>query len=286
MNNFESQISRQPSTKDPDELRIRMLLEKLLSTDFSKRMVRNLTTEQEEFFASSLVNLQKPERIEKKYRELLEKLATISKSHIISGQENLEKVKDKPHIIIATNHFGSAKLTRIPIRNLGLDLPLEEIEPFPIRHAPFVTIEKVLNGKIFECAVELPQPFLGIQLASGILTIPTSGEGRSQKLTEKILAVNKNEPKTLIVMYPEGGTSGKRNHGGPFDLDEFHTGTLVVAANLDIPILPVIQKLNPETGIELSVMEPLYVSKDQLKDSKSILENLKNKMQEELKSKN
>jgi hypothetical protein len=84
-------------------------------------------------------------------------------------------------------------------------------------------------------------------------------------------------------MYPEGGTSGKRNEGTPYDLDNFHSGTLVVAAELGLPILPVTQKLNPESGMELRISEPIFVKRKELVNKDKILEDLKATMQKSLK---
>ena len=45
--------------------------------------------------------------------ELLAKLNKISGARIVAGEEYLDKLKNEKGIIIVTNHFGIAKLTRI-----------------------------------------------------------------------------------------------------------------------------------------------------------------------------
>lgn len=279
MVNPDVNLTRQPDTKDPQEIRIRAQLENLLTTGWSKKAIEESTSLQITFLKSSIEH----RSVRKSYENLLKALSETLKSHIVTGEENLDKIKNPNHIIIVTNHFGSAKLTRISTISLGIDSSMEDIEPFPIRPAPFEIIAQKLDSQIFECAVELPKPFLSIQGASGVITLPTSGENRTQQLVEKVKSVNQNFPKSIVVMYPEGGTSGKRNEGTPYDLDNFHSGTLVVAAELGLPILPVTQKLNPESGMELRISEPIFVKRKELVNKDKILEDLKATMQKSLK---
>lgn len=283
MSNTDPQIARQPSATDPQEIRIRSILDNLASNQSSKEMVQKLTFLQTNFLKESLGTPGDNSNIEHNYRTLLNELAEVSKSHIVSGIENLSKLKDVKHFIIATNHFGSAKITRIPSSLLNTNISLTEIEPFPIRHAPFIEIQKITGNKIFECAVELPQPFSKIQKESGVIIIPSSGEGRTQKLINSVNECNSKENKTAIVMYPEGGTTGKRNMGGAYDLDEFHSGTFVVAAKLRLPILPVCQIFDPNEGIKLVILNPINVSEKDLDKISEQVENLKIVMQKALK---
>src|SRR5258706_1918490 len=281
--NMDPTISRQPNKTDPQETRIRSILDSLASTEESKLMIQKLTTLQKDFLNNSLQNLDDKDSIKNSYRSLLQNLAEVSKTHIVSGIENLSKLKSEKHFIIATNHFGSAKMTRIPSSELVVDSPIEEIEPFPIRHAPFVAIKKITGNKIFECAVELPQPFSKIQDAAGIVVVPSSGEGRTQKLINSIEKLNTKEERTAVVMYPEGGTTGKRNDGGAYDLDVFRSGTFVVAAKLKLLILPVCQIFDPNEGIKLTILEPISVTEDDLGNVDKKLSDLKTSMQESLK---
>lgn len=279
----DSRITRQPNNGDPQEIRIRSILDNLASTDESKAIVKELTSLQANFLKKGLTNPESGAEIELNYRKLLQQLAETSKTHIVSGLENLSKLDNTKHFIIATNHFGSAKMTRIITSELGIDIPIAEIEPFPIRHAPFIAMEKITGNKIFECAVELPEPFLKIQKASEIIIIPSSGEGRTQKLIDSIVECNKEEDKTAIVMYPEGGTTGKRNMGGAYDLDEFHSGTLVIAAKLGLSILPVCQIFDPNEGIKLIILEPIVLRENDLVNINEKTEDLKRSMQKSLK---
>jgi 1-acyl-sn-glycerol-3-phosphate acyltransferase len=119
-------------------------------------------------------------------------------------------------------------------------------------------VSEKLNKPLFEAAVELPNPLNEVQKAAGVIAIPAGGSGRLVQLeenTKKVLA----DQKGLVVMYPEGGTSGKRNQGGPYDLDHFQTGAFVIASHLGIPVLPVCQYFNPDGGFEIAILPPVNI---------------------------
>lgn len=275
-------ISRQPVASDPRESAIREKLGGLISTEWAKTAIYNLRQRQEEFLKFAIDNPGTPERIRDAYLRLIAELADSTRSRIISGQEHIEKLQDQKGVIIIANHLGMAKLTRIDNKSRNLLVELDEVEPFPARHAAIVRVAELLNAPIFETAVELPSPLLEVQKACGVITVAPSGEGRTEKLIEDVQDTIQQFPGAVIVMYPEGGTSGKRNEGGPYDLDTFHKGAFVVAAQTGLPILPVCQYFNPEKGFELHILEPIRLSEQDLDNLDQIKESTKSAMQQKL----
>lgn len=135
---------------------------------------------------------------------------------------------------------------------------------------------------LYETAIELPSPLFEIQTNCKTIIVPVEGKNRTEQLTQNVLSLIAREPGAAIVMYPEGGTSGKRNNGGPYDLDEFHGGAFVVAIQTGLPILPVCQYFNPEKGLELHILKPILPKQRDIERVDEIKEETKNAMQKRL----
>ncbi len=261
MGNQNPTIERQPKQNDPQEIQIRQKLEKeLLSTPWSKQLFKHFQALQVDFFKSALANLDRPQEVRQEYLQLLKKLAHLGNTQITDGTENLQNLDSAKGIIIITNHLGTAKLTAFSPEELGLNIPIDKIEPFPIRHAALSLIAGQQEKSIYEAAIELPPPLNLIQQETGVVLVAAGGIGRLRQLEHNTKATLSATTQPVIVMYPEGGTSGKRNSGGPYHLDEFQTGALVVAAHLELDILPVCQYFNPNSGFELGILPPIQVT--------------------------
>lgn len=278
----DARIARQSTNKDPQELRIRNELEKLITTSWSKEVMKKTKEEQENFFKFSFSHLQKPQEILRRHRKLLAKLNKISGTRIVAGEEYLDKLKNERGIIIVTNHFGIAKLTRIDNSEGRFPIPIEVFEPFPLRYASLFLVSERLDGNLYETAIELPGALNKIQEACGTLTIPPVGEKRTETLIEKVEKLVEKDSRAVMVMYPEGGTTGKRNNGGPYDLGKFHSGAFVVSAKTRTPILPVCQAFNPEKGFEVKILEPIFLEEEDLGKISDIMETTKASMQSRL----
>lgn len=253
-----STISRQPQKDDPQEIRIRQNLESQLApTDQAKQKFQKAKQLQLDFFRSALTS-QNNEQVRQDYLDLLNQLAEVTNTQI-EGEENLNLLDGSKGVIVLINHLGTPKLSSFEPTEAGLDLPLDKIEPFPIRHAPLAEISKKTGRPIFETAVTLPTPLDTVQSASGVILVAPSGEGRLGKLINDVGENLQQNHNSLIVMYPEGGTSGKRSDGNPYTLDEFQTGAFVVAEKLGIPILPVCQYFDPKTGYTLGILPSIKV---------------------------
>lgn len=280
-----SSILYQPKNSDPQEKAIRKKLENsVLITDYSRKIVRQLHDVQENFFTDAFKDLDNNQKINKLYQELLLKLSNSTNSKIISGEHNLDDISSQQGVIIITNHLGLIKLTKIDNSNKKFPLALDNFEPFPLRHAPILPIAQKLGFNLHETAIELPHPLSKIQKACGILIVNPEGNNRTQKLindTSQLL----DTQKSAIVMYPEGGTSGKRNNAGPYKLDTFHSGSFVIGLKLNIPILPVCQFFNPDKGFELMILPAIMPNELKSSPLKDITIRTQNKMQKTLNSK-
>ena len=259
MSHLDDVLKRLPRQTDENEIRIvKLIREQLLKTEWAKSIFEALRQQLIQYFISSIEILNQPDKIHQATQEVLEELSTISRSRIVSGEENLDRLSKRSPVIAVVNHLGTYKLTEIQPREIRIDLPLDIIHPFPIYYAPLVPVAKILEDNLYETHVELPEPLLSIQKAAGIIVVPPD-QGALTKLQTATSELITQHPNALITIFPEGGTTGKRNNGGPYDLDEFKTGGFVIASHLNLPVLPVCQYFNPESGFELGILPPVKV---------------------------
>ena len=278
-----ARIARQ-LTNSPQDVHIRKELGKILSTEWSQQAMSSLRGELSGFFLYALDHQGEPDLVHSRYEGLLPKLAEISKASISEGEDHLKEMSGEDGIIVVTNHLGLGILTIIDNSQNQFPIPLKEFAGSPVRLAALQLISKELKAPLYEAAVELPEPLLSIQNATNTVTVSVEGQGRTQKLTSDVEGLIDKQPGAVVIMYPEGGTSGKRNMGTPYDLDEFHSGAFVVAARLKLPVLPVCQYLDPNEGLKLYILPPLYPTTSDLESIDRITQDTKSLMQQKLDS--
>lgn len=251
-------VGRLPKPTDEDEQRIVELIRReLLATDEAKETFETARQRLIHYFNYCLANVDDAHLIHAETQRVLSELSSFFHTKIVSGQDNLDRLSKRSPVIAVVNHLGSYKLTEITPAELGLNLPIDIVHPFPIYYAPLVPIGTILEDNLYEAHVELPQPLYKIQQAAGLVIVPPDKEGKLAKIEERTAAVITLHNNALITVFPEGGTSGKRNQGGPYDLEKFHKGAFIIAARLGIPVLPVCQYYNPMSGFEIAVMPPI-----------------------------
>ncbi len=247
-----------PKKDDPLEQRIRRLIaDEVYSTTLGSQMFAQVHSLQLDYFKNCLENLDDPNYIHDSTQDLLKRLVEVTNSKIVDGEDNLSFLKRRHPTFALVNHFSAYKLVTIQDKELELDVPESpEIYPFPIFFSSLVPVAQKLEDELYDAHLEIPGSILQIQEAAGLLVIPKNNDVFTdiRKRTRQLIS---QHPNSLIVIFPEGGTSGKRNMGGPYDLDRFHRGSLAIAQELDIQVIPICQYFNPNSGFELGILPPV-----------------------------
>lgn len=250
-----------PRRGDPLEERIRSLISsQAYSTEAGRQIFEDARKLQLNYFKNSLLNVSNPNLIHEKTQKLLHDIAKTTGAHIVEGEDILKTLPKGRPIFTETNHYSGYKLTAIRQSELGVNYPeVDEIFPFPFFYAPIVPVADALGDYLYDAHLELPGELKRIQEGAGLLIVPEDDGSFTgiKKETEKMIS---RHPNSLIVIFPEGGTSGKRNMGGPYDMDHFHGGSFAIAEALDMPVVPVYQYFNPDSGFEIGILEPVDFS--------------------------
>lgn len=281
-----AQIDRQ-NTSTPKEANIRKQILDIPKTPAAKETVKRLGQSEDRFLHEVLSHPGIDQRLA--YDKQLTQLANIMGETIVSGSENIDQLRGKPVIIVA-NHFGANKYTFIQNQESNgrrpLDIPLDEVPTFAVRGAMFLRVTQALGSPMRDTGIEFPGKLGQAQHDCGLIIIPAAGEGRTQRLAEDVKQTVATDGNPAIVIYPEGGTSGKESNKGPYDLENFSTGAFVVAAQTGLPILPTCTIFNGETGkFELYVLPPVSITPQDLTEEGKIAQitsETRAKMQEVL----
>lgn len=282
MNNGDNSdiLARLPRATDTNEVRItKTISDELLRSDWARSYFDNAKRAQIDFFKFSLSNLDNPRLVYSKTQELLKRLAQMGRVEIASGEENLNHLPSGQPFIIATNHLGDYKLSAIHPSELGLTLETDQIHPFPMYYAPYSLIAERQGVDVSAAHIKLLEPLNKIEEASGLVTIVVKEDGlpRLEKATNGVFDKHHN---TALVVFPEGGTTGKRNGGGPYDLERFHAGAFVIAGHLGLPLLPVAKYFDPNEGYKLGVLPAIHLEKDGTYDDyRNLAESVQRDMQ-------
>lgn len=266
-------IDQWPKANDPRESRIvGAIRDQLLRTNWAKEVYGKAADIQLDHLRSSLQHLDNPQLIHDDTQEVLAKLADLTKSRVVAGQEYLDAISKGQSVLLLTNHLGSYKLNSWSSEELkkaagvkGLVQPI--FYPFPLYYSAMYPVAKVLGNNLYIASFEYPGQLGEIFRATESIEVPpkadlAEGETRTKILIDSTRRLVESHPNSVIVSFPEGGTTGKRNGGGPYDLEEFHTGSYVIARALSLMVLPVAQYFSPKTGFELRIFEPTKLPED------------------------
>lgn len=250
-----------PSMAEPLEVRIRGLIQdQAYETPLGMKMWGDVKRIQGEYFTEASEHLNNSTYVHDKTQETLGRIARATNAQVIKGKECLRQLNTPALVVL--NHYSGYKLTSfvpedIPAADFG---SMSELYPFPAFFASLYPAAKEVGDDVtlYDAHLEYAKAEKGnklrrIQEEAGLLVIPEEDGGFPATLeaTRKIVATH---PRSLLVVFPEGESSGKRNNGGPYDMVPFHTGAFVIAAELGLPVVPAVQYFNPEKGFQVSVL--------------------------------
>lgn len=288
-------LRRHQKVEETDqEIAIRCLLEETLTSDeVSKSTFRDFKTILISYFKNSINDIDHPNRVHDKTQEVLQQISTRGNATVVSGEEFLTSDLISKPVFLATNHLGLYKLVSIdPLRELGLkDTGINRAYPLPIFHASNYPVAERLNNKLYIAAYEFPGILGEIQKDAGGVIIKLKEELDISKEQSGIeVLINETvkffqiHPNAALSILPEGKTSGKSSGRSPYDLEKFRTGAFVVAAQLEIPIVPVAQRF-VNNRFELGILKPIYLSNTTRREEFSrIASQTQNEMQNWLKN--
>lgn len=167
-----------------------------------------------------------------------------------------ENIRIDSGLIVITNHIGINKLTKIypqdledVCNNFRTFLPhLENDDPFILLLAPVVeTIFKSIKHsdqiEIIFVFMKLAPIYDEILLSLNAVTIERNAPNQysllREKVSEKIKEANEHNKKPVVIIFPEGGTSGKSNSGDPYTLLKFKDGYKHLSKDFQLKILPI-----------------------------------------------
>lgn len=161
--------------------------------------------------------------------------------------------------IVISNHIGVAKLLKITRTQLQSTLPksirrdylmtgtLQNSDSFLVLFAPpisaAVSAFKTTQIVPIPVSISYKGSFGTIADSLGFVQIGAARTFKYQSMyiaiRSKLLIARESGYFPVVIMFPEGGTTGKRQTNDPFVLEPFQSGFYHLSQDLELPIVPI-----------------------------------------------
>jgi hypothetical protein len=175
---------------------------------------------------------------------------------IIDGYDDLENFSG---VIVVSNHLGAAKLLKTNRRAVNSRLPvavqimtpmtgrLLNSDSFLVLFAPVIaaTITALPSKKLefIPVSIRYEGSFGESAERLGFVQFNTAHSSYSSlrnQIETRILCARSQGAIPVVIIFPEGGTTGKRETRDPFKLEPFHHGFLNISRDFNLAILPIV----------------------------------------------
>lgn len=260
-------ITQLPTLKDPQEVGIIDIIKRdIFKTPLGERMIRD---EKKAVMANLKgiynrrgdLNFTLPEA-----QKTAAEISRIVNARIVSGKEHLEGLEKGKPVFFSANHYGAYKLVGLRPEDLSKigfkgEHPIPDIYYPPVAfHAAFYPVAEELGDGLCLAAFEEPGILGELSRASGYIDVPptdmtsvSEGGGRVAKMVDTTGNFFIEHPSYAVVVFPEGGTTGKRTGGNLYELGKFHSGLFAIASQLEVPIVLLAHDFNPDKGFEVAI---------------------------------
>ncbi len=263
-------IEEQPDLRDPNEVMIRGKVEELLnSTPEARHIAEEVSRLIRDNFRDLYAHRKDSDYVYNKNQEYARKFAQITNATIVSGQEHLEGLEKGKPVFFAANHDATFRIGEgigsEELKDLGFSGE-HSVEELHYPHLPFYgafqPVAEKLGDNICMAAEEEPGTLGELYRATGSLDVSPASilsgseegkTGRVDILTDASRELFKEHQNSALTVFPEGATTGKRNGGNMRELGKFHAGLFAIAANLEVPVVLLAYRFNPNKGFEVSV---------------------------------
>lgn len=271
-------IQQLPTLADPEEVGIiRAMENEALSTPFGKKMIDEERQAVKSSLRDLLAHLGDSSYAYTRSRQAVAEIARIVSPAIVSGREKLGRLEKGKPVFFSANHLGLYKLMGLSPEDLAEigfkaehEIPDIYYSPIPF-YASLYPVAKELGDDIYMAAFEEPGKLGELSRSTGYIDVPPSTDmllgfdgsrvGRIDIMTEESGKFFEKRANSAILVFPEGGTTGKRNGGRIYDLGEFHTGLFVIASRLEVPIVILAHRFNPDRGFEIAIADVMHLDK-------------------------
>ena len=301
---FSAMPIHRPNISERDnEYLITQSIKSLVNMNECSELIERIKQMQIKYFKKILSKENSDSTVDENYGCFLKLIDQISEETglILSADDNIDKKHFKPKpIIIIAQHFGIGKTTKISELDLKECINecsdtevsnMPNAEPFPFRYvAIFKLIEKYFGYdkyRVFPVQMNYPFPFSQIQEKSNFISINNLTDNQYKILENEIcLTLNQkpNHSHPIFVIFPEGGTSGKKSGGvNPYHLENFRCGFIFLSIKFKLPIFPVIQAIDRKMKIYAKILNPISPYENISNEDISVLgKEIRDNMQKQL----
>jgi hypothetical protein len=181
--------------------------------------------------------------------------------------------KDVSNIVIS-NHIGANKLVKIFPGDMSLDVSAKQDsritqlvnnDSFLLLFSPVIKAISLLGkNKILAfipVLMSYPEPHRTYAEKLGFVCIDSKSSGNFSGLLEKVKCrisdAKQSDKIPVVIIFPEGGTSGKRSGRDPYQLEDFKSGFYRLALELKVGVQPVLVGFKKDFRFWAKAMLPI-----------------------------
>lgn len=281
---IEAVVAKKPRKDDPrEQLITEKIRDEVLKEQWAVQAFDEVRDLQIAYLKDVIAHVDDADFVHDRSQSVLKEISEKLRSKIVEGANHLRQIEPGSPVLITTNHLGTYKLLGIdPKVDLGVDIEnYEFMYPYPAYFAPLMPVASSLQDDLYYVSDDFPGVFGRIHSLAGFVHVPpTMVKGRTGLLQDQTKELISKRRNVALVNFPEGGTSGKYSGLGPYNLDPFKTGAYVIAKNLGMHVVPVVQFFDKEEGFQLRVFEPIIPLADDKEGFERIAASQREQMQE------
>ncbi|WP_323756236.1 1-acyl-sn-glycerol-3-phosphate acyltransferase [Roseivirga sp.] len=145
---------------------------------------------------------------------------------------------NKNRKLIISNHIGLAKLFKFQLTKLNKNFnDLINNDPFHFILLGPYSYTQMFDNELVPVFTQFQYPSSTVFKNLGFIQIDRQTNGNYSQLHSKVRLTLNDDMKSVICLYPEGGTSGKRSNETIYSLEPFKNGYLNLAKQLNLDLI-------------------------------------------------
>jgi len=247
------------SQDDPLEIALRIRIENILTQSaWATTALTRARTTLTHCLTEALAYRHVPERLRAISRRACKVTAACIRTRVTNPTDLRihARILDGPCLVLM-NHLAVFKQCSIHTADVHVHIPqFPRICPFWADIAVVYPLARVWRHELSLVSHVYPGVFHELHLAAGYVHVhPIDTTDRITHIEMQVRALLARQPHTMLVMFPEGRTSGKINESDPYHLLPYRRGAYALARTLDIPRILVAQFFDPHLGMRLHILD-------------------------------
>jgi len=197
----------------------------------------------------------------------LDYAALMERLFLVTSHESKPIPMPASATIVIAPHLGFSKLMSHRFLELLMETSIDvrssvpNCEPWFWRHIAAWAVARTNSATLVPIEMRYGPPIADLQDWYGAIALNIDRVGATLDLVAALRSRHTELSRIVFSMFPEAGSSGKRQGAGhPFRLETFRKGFIVAAEQLHLPVLPIAHIVDRSGHSCFSALDPIWVN--------------------------